>query len=183
MKNKKIFVPVQTFKNLVSEDTLRILQVLDKHNLTSDQLSTITKIPRNRLQSQLQRLSDGKLIKTKKQNDRDHYSLSFKGSSLLHPENSRIMVLFSASIITLLLSIGSMIHWISQTFLPPENETNLLQEADNVVKGPLSVFATETTQNVQDPWYSIIALIGITLFVVLISVTMWRYQKNKSLAL
>lgn len=183
MKNKKVFVPVQTFKNLVSEDTLTILQVLDKHSLSINQLSKKTKIPQEHLQPQLQKLINGNVVKTKNRKQTMQYSLSFKGSSLLHPENSRIMILFTASMLTLLISAGSIVHWVSQS-VPPEDKTmHLLQESDNVVKGPGALLTTETTQNVQDPLFSMIALVGIILFILLISLTYWRYRKNKPQAL
>ena len=183
MKDKKIFVPVETFKNLISEDTLRILKVLDKHTLSFIQLGKKTDIPQDQLQFQLQRLIQGKVVKTKNRKNTLHYSLSFRGSSLLHPENSRIMILFCASIITFLISIGSLVHWIVQNMPTPPEDMRLLEESDNVVKGPVTLLATETSQNVQDPLFSIIAFIGIILFTFLISITYWRYRKNKSQAL
>jgi DNA-binding HxlR family transcriptional regulator len=183
MKKKKVFVPAQTFKNLISEDTLHILQVLDKHMLSIDQLKKKTKIPSTRLHQQLQKLVESNVIKEKSKNATIHYKLSFKGTSLLHPENSRVMILFTASIITLSLSIGSMFHWATQTVQTREEPRFFLQESDKAVNEPLSLLTTETAQNVHDPLYSWIAIIGIMLFVVLISVTYWRYQKNKAQAL
>ena len=183
MKKKKVFVPVQTFRNLVSEDTLRILQVLDKHYLSCSQLSKKTDIPTDRIQNQLEKLVDGNLIKSKKKNEAIQYKLSFKGSSLLHPENSRIMILFAASIITLTISLGSMIQWATETVPTREEPMFFLQENDKVLDEPLSLLTTETAQNVYDPLYSWIAIFGIMLFVLLISFTYWRYQKNKAQAL
>lgn len=184
MKNKKVFVPVQTFKNLVSKDTLTILQVLDKHSYSIHQLREKTNISQERLQRNLQKLIDGKVIKTKNIKNLEQYTLTFKGSSLLHPENNRIMVLFSVSLLTLIISMGSFIHWIFQkTPSTPGDGVRLLQESDNVMNGPLKTFATDTAQNVQDPFYSMVALIGIVIFITLVSITFWRYQKNKSQAL
>lgn len=183
MKNKKVFLPIQTFKNLVSEDTLCILQQLDTHKLSVNQLIEKTNLSRNQIKSQLQKLLDSKLIKEKHNHQLPQYSLTFKGSSLLHPENSRILVLFTASILTLLISIGSIIHWISQSAQTQNPPITLLQESDNVAKGPGRFVVTETTQNIHDPFYSIIAIIGIVLFIILISITYWRYKKNKSQAL
>jgi hypothetical protein len=183
MKNKKVFVPVETFKNLISEDTLQILKVLDKHSLSLIQLKDKTNIPESQLQSQLQRLLQGRVVKRKKRKDTLHYSLSFRGSSLLHPENSHIMILFSASILTLLIALGSIVHWIIQSIPDQQEELRLLQESDNVVKGPLTLLATETSQNVQDPLFATIAFIGIILFTILICFTYWRYKKNKPQAL
>jgi predicted transcriptional regulator len=185
MKNKKVFVPIQTFKNLISEDTIHILQVLDKQSLSLIQLSKKTQIPQNQLESELYKLINGKVIKNKKRNQQSYYTLTFKGSSLLHPENSRIVTLCSISILTLLVSIGSIIQWLTQTIPTPTKEDtfHLLQEGDNVVEGPVTLLATESTQQMHNPLYSWIALIGISLFIILISVTYWRYKKNKPQAL
>jgi predicted transcriptional regulator len=183
MKQKKIFVPVQTFKNLISEDTLQIIQLLDKHSFSLHQLKEKTGISQERIQMQLEKLIDGNVIKTKRTKNPIQYTLTFKGSSLLHPENNRIMVLFSASLVTLVISASSFIYWITQKTPTPEDGIHLLQESDRVVNGPVKTFASETAQNVQDPLFSTVAVIGIVVFITLISITFWRYQKNKSQAL
>jgi DNA-binding HxlR family transcriptional regulator len=183
MKNKKVSISSQTFKTLISEDTLHILHALDKHSLSLDQLKKGTALSIDQLNNQLKKLADANVIKTKQRNDKEPtFSLTLKGSSLLHPETSRIMILFGASIITLSLSISGLIQWITQPVQEAEPMYYFL-ESDNALKSPPTFQALEATEQIPDPLYSTLAIGAMVLFIVLISLTIWRYNKNKPQAL
>ena len=183
MKNKKVSISSQTFKTLISEDTLHILHALDKHTLSLDQLENRTKLSTDQINDQLKRLSTAHVVKTKiHKNQQPEFSLTLKGSSLLHPETSRVMILFGASILTLTIAISGLIQWISQPVQEAEPLYYFL-ESDNALKGPPTFQVLETTEQIADPLYSSLALGAMILFVVLISITIWRYNKNKPQAL
>lgn len=183
MINKKVSISAHTFKSLISEDALNILRALDKHMLSLDQLKNQTNLSRVQLNDQLERLTLANVVKTKiHKNQQPTFSLTLKGSSLLHPETSRVMILFGASIITLSVTIGSLIHWINQPIQEAEPMYYFL-ESDNALKGPSTFQVLETTEQISDPLYSSLFLGAMILFVALISITIWRYNKNKIQAL
>ena len=45
-----------------------------------------------------------------------YYSLSWKGASLIHPENTKVVILFSTTIITLLVGIMGLSNLIQTIF-------------------------------------------------------------------
>ncbi|MBS3749660.1 MAG: hypothetical protein KGY67_08205 [Candidatus Thermoplasmatota archaeon] len=184
MKQKKISISAQMFKNIVSEDTLRILQILDKHSFSLEELKERTTIPLNQLKPQLTKLKQGNIVKEKNyRQKRTHYSLTFKGSSLLHPENQRILILSSVSIVALLLTIGSLVQRFIHSLQTPQDPMRSLQETNSVTNDGIGIFATETGQQINDPTISSAIMIGLILCIVLTSITLWIYRKNKSQAL
>ena len=95
----KVTLDMNTFKALASDSRLDILRALDGKKLSLKDICTITKLNKATLHVHLSKLLDAGFIKKK---DRDghkwvYYKLTWKGESLLHPENARIVVLFSAT--------------------------------------------------------------------------------------
>lgn len=182
MKSKKVYLQADTLRNLISNETKQVLHHLDAKNLTDEELQKETKISTDELHHQLKNLMEGKLIRKKQKQDTFRYSLTYKGSCILHPENSRILFLYGLSMFSLTLSLAYVVHWIqltietSQKTIPIPSNRFFLDEGS-------SVLATGTMEQITNPLLSPIVFIGFVLFIVLISVTIWRYQKNKNLAL
>ena len=184
MNQKKIIIPAQLFKNLISKDTLRIIQILDKHSFSLEELKERTSIPVDQLKRELTKLGQGNIVKEKQYRLKTpQYSLTFKGSSLLHPENSRIMILFCTSIFAIAVALGSLMKYITQTIQDKQEPIRLMNEGTILDNDSWFLSATETSQQTIDPFFSQVAIIGMMLFIVLISITIWRYKKNSFQAL
>lgn len=182
MKSKKVYIKVDTLRNLISNETKKVLHHLDSKNLTDEELQKETNISEDELHHQLTNLVNGNLIKKKQKQDTFYYSLTYKGSCILHPENSRILLLYGLSMFSLTLALAHVIHWIRQTMQTSQKTVVIPNNRLFFDKGS-SVLATETMEQVTNPMISPIVLVGFVLFIILIIVTIWRYQKNKALAL
>ena len=182
MKSKKVFIQAETLRNLMSNETKQVLHHLDSENLTDEQLQKHTKISKDELHHQLTNLLNGNLIKKKQKQNTFYYSLTYKGSCLMHPENSRILLLYGLSMFSLTLSLAHVIHWIGQ-IMQTSQKTVVIPTNRQFFDESSQLFATGTIEQVSDPIISPIVVVGFVLFVILISMTIWRYQKNKALAL
>ena len=180
MKSKKVYIQAVTLRNLISNETKQVLHQLDTKNLTEEELQKETKISEDNLHLQLTNLVNGKLIK-KKQNT-PQYSLTYKGECILHPENSRILLLYGLSMFSLTLSLAHVIHWI-QLSLQTSQKTIDVSANRVFFDGGSSGLVTNTIEQVTNPIISPIVLVGFVIFISLISMTIWRYKKNKALAL
>jgi DNA-binding HxlR family transcriptional regulator len=182
MKSKKVYIQAETLRNLMSHETKQVLHHLDSKDLTNEQLHKQTNISKDDLHHQLINLLNGNLIKKKHKQNTFYYSLTYKGSCLLHPENSRILLLYGLSLFSLTFSLAHVIHWIRQ-ILQTSQETMVTPNTQLFFDESSSVLGTRTIEQTADPLITPIILIGFVLFVCLICMTIWRYQKNKNLAL
>jgi len=254
---------MNTFKALASDTRLDILRALDGNKMALKDISEKTKLNKATLHEHLIKLAEAGLVKKKEREGHKwvYYKLTWKGEGLLHPENSRIVVLFTTTFITLFLGIiflfqfikgkivamaqplaetgeinllaakdtGSLIQLMDPSFLsapiarvPLENlKASDLSEVlssnidlkgafgnaisdskiewtslngqtysygEHIIEGikggteplngstglPESIFAV-----VHDPALQFIAIAFITSFIVLLTIAVWRYRKNK----
>lgn len=182
MKSKKVYIQAVTLRNLMSNETKQVLHQLDTKNLTEEELQKETKISEDNLHLQLTNLVNGKLIKKKQKQNTSQYSLTYKGECILHPENSRILLLYGLSMFSLTLSLAHVVHWI-QLSLQTSQKTIDVSANQVFFDGGSSGLATNTIEQVTNPIISPIVLVGFVIFISLISMTIWRYKKNKALAL
>jgi hypothetical protein len=107
-----------------------------------------------------------------------YYKLTWKGSSLLHPENTRIVVMFSITFISLVLGLISFITFILQK---PVN--NIFYDVNRVWSGPLISDGKEETEVLSvvstSPFFLYIAVVCIIVFTSLLVLSIWRYKNNK----
>lgn len=175
MKSKRVYIKIDSLKNLISNDTKQILHSLDSNNLSKEQLQKITQLSEDRLHHQIENLINGKLIRKKQRKNEFYYSLTYKGSSLMHPENSRILTLYAVSLASISITLSYVIHWMQTS-----SKTNILAPDRGFFEDSNTLLATtETVQQVNNPSLSPFVFIGFILFVILISITFWRYKKNK----
>lgn len=105
---------MNTFKALASDTRLDILRALDGKKMGLKDISQATKLNKATLHEHLTKLAEAGLVKKK---DREghkwvYYRLTWKGEGLLHPENSRIVVLFSTTFISLFFGIIFLFHFV-----------------------------------------------------------------------
>ena len=113
----KVTLDRETFKALASDTRLDILKSLDGRHMSLKEICTATKLNKATLHEHLVKLNEAGLIK---KNEREshkwiYYKLTWKGECLLHPENTRIVVLFTTTFITLWIGIIQLAQYVKGT--------------------------------------------------------------------
>jgi DNA-binding transcriptional ArsR family regulator len=115
----KITLDRDTFKALASDTRLDILKALDGKNLGLNEIAKVSNLNKATLHEHLTKLHEAGLIK---RNERDghkwvYYRLTWKGESLLHPENTKIVIMFTTTFIALWVGIIELIWYIKGTVM------------------------------------------------------------------
>ena len=162
----KVSLDLDSFKALASETRLDILKTLDGKKMNLNEITKATKLHKMTLHEHLSKLTSAGFIKRieRKGHKWVYYKLSWKGQSLLHPENTRIVVMFSMTFISLLFGISSFFIYIRQQPVTKQQE---------LLTAPRSVPMYE------DPFFMYLTIIFITIFSMLLVFSIWRYKKNK----
>lgn len=115
----KIALDLESFKALASESRLDILKALDGKKLNLRDLSSITNLKKATLHVHLTKLLDAGFIKKKEREGHKwvYYKLTWKGESLLHPENNRVVVLFSITFLSLFFGIIQLLNFAKGTIV------------------------------------------------------------------
>ena len=110
----KLTLDMNTFKALASDTRLDILKALDGKNLSLKDISRITNLNKATLHEHLTKLNEAGLVKKKEREGHKwvYYKLTWKGQGLLHPENTRIVVMFSATFISLFIAVIFMVSFL-----------------------------------------------------------------------
>ncbi len=113
----KVTLDREAFKALASDSRLDILRKLDGKKMSLSEISRATNLNKATLHEHLSKLCEADLVKRK---DREghkwvYYKLSWKGESLLHPENTKIVVMFSLAFIALMGGIVQMFLYAKGT--------------------------------------------------------------------
>jgi DNA-binding transcriptional ArsR family regulator len=113
----KITLDRETFKALASDTRLDILKTLDGRNLGLSEIAKVTNLNKATLHEHLAKLNEAGLIKRTERDGHKwvYYKLTWKGESLLHPENTKIVVLFTTTFIALWVGIIQLILYIKGT--------------------------------------------------------------------
>jgi hypothetical protein len=108
-----------------------------------------------------------------------YYKLTWKGENLLHPENAKIVVLFTTTFIALWLGIIQLIWYIKGTVVEPAS----VFRASNASGG--EPFVLDKSPGViqvvyQNPMYLYIAIGCFVLFTVFLCIALWRLWENRT---
>jgi len=171
----KVTLDIKDFKALASESRLDILKSLDGKNMSLQDISTATKLHEVTIHEHLTKLVEAGFVKKQEREGHKwvYYRLSWKGSSLLHPENTKVVVLFSTTFFALAIGVYSMIVFIKEHLL-----MSAIQPGDGEIvlgAGPPSWYEMLTSS----PVLLSISIICIILFTILLLVSVWKYKKNK----
>jgi DNA-binding transcriptional ArsR family regulator len=125
-----------TFKALASDTRLDILRALDGKKMSLKELGHITNLNKATLHEHLAKLNEAGLIKKKEREGHKwvYYKLTWKGEGLLHPENTRIVVMFSVTFVSLLLAFILIVNFsqpIVIGFAETVDDTTYLYEVEN----------------------------------------------------
>ena len=113
----KITLDRDTFKALASDTRLEILKTLDGKHLGLNEIAKVSNLNKATLHEHLTKLHEAGLIKRTERDGHKwvYYKLTWKGESLLHPENAKIVVLFTTTFVALWLGIIQLIWYIKGT--------------------------------------------------------------------
>jgi DNA-binding transcriptional ArsR family regulator len=125
----KITLDRETFKALASDTRLDILKNLDGKNLGLNEIAKVSNLNKATLHEHLTKLHEAGLIKRTERDGHKwvYYKLTWKGESLLHPENTKIVILFTTTFVALWVGIIQLIWYVKGTV------TNLYTMGDQAV--------------------------------------------------
>jgi len=109
----KVTLDMNTFKALASDTRLDILRALDGKKMSLKDIEKATRLNKATLHEHLQKLNEAGLVKRKEREGHKwvYYKLTWKGEGLLHPENTRIVVMFSITFVSLLLAVMLLVSF------------------------------------------------------------------------
>jgi DNA-binding HxlR family transcriptional regulator len=178
----KITLDRETFKALASDTRLDILKTLDWKHLGLNEIAEVSNLNKATLHEHLTKLHEVGLIKRTERAGHKwvYYQLTWKGESLLHPENAKIVVLFTTTFIALWLGIIQVIWFIKGTaVIEPASDFRVSNEGGGepfvLDKSPGVIQAVY-----QNPMYLYIAVGCFVLFTVFLCIALWRFWENRT---
>jgi DNA-binding transcriptional ArsR family regulator len=200
----KITLDRDAFKALASDTRLELLRILDGKKMSLSEISRNTNLNKATLHEHLSKLNQAGLVKRKEREGHKwvYYKLSWKGESLLHPENTKIVVMFTFAFIALWAGIIQMFNYAKGTvannmftrspeflFAPDTggsrvNET-VIDETINISKTVSdNTLLLNDSNNIQliyqNPIFLYIAIACFLCFTVLLIVSIWRLWENRN---
>ena len=198
----KVTLDKETFKALASDTRLDILRTLDGKKLGLNDISKATNLNKATLHEHLSKLNQVGLVKKKEREGHKwvYYKLTWKGENLLHPENTKIVVLFTITFISLWAGIIQMIWYVKGTVMNIgydafyENKAagdgmktgtndSVIPAMDSIPENSrLLLDNGDGAVNVlyQNPLFLYIALACFIIFTIVLCVAIWRLWKNKT---
>jgi DNA-binding transcriptional ArsR family regulator len=256
----KVTLDMTAFKALASDTRLDILRALDGKKMSLKEISKVTRLNKATLHEHLQKLNEAGLVKRKEREGHKwvYYKLTWKGEGLLHPENTRIVVMFTATFVALAVGIVQLLQFVkgyivTKTYSSPGSKLiidntikskeiirsdsdlepiihigtwnatdsltkyfsydsagtspynpiepffddaiskgsiimqNIVAEAKNKIPSPgvyiVKKSSFETSKAIEvahDPTLQIIGIICIAVFFILLTISIWRYKKNRA---
>ena len=177
----KITLDMDTFKALASDTRVDILKTLDGKRMSLKDIGKIVNLNKATLHVHLAKLHDAGLVKRKERKGHKwvYYKLSWKGASLLHPENTRIVVMFGLTFITLFFGIIGLVNFMSQYMTTRQDSDLMYGQKLEWVNDTIPNFAMGLSSSGQNPILLYIAIGCLTIFTILMVLSVWRYRKNK----
>ena len=189
----KVTLDINAFKALASDTRLDILRTLDGKKMSLKDISNATNLNKATLHEHLSKLNEAGLIKKKEREGHKwvYYRLSWKGESLLHPENTKIVVLFTTTFIALwagiiqmiwyvrgrMTDIGSYLYYSQKAGAEiPSAEDGIISISERLLDG-----SSESTSTLyQDPIFLYIAIACFIIFAIVLSISLWKLRENKT---
>lgn len=178
----KITLDRDMFKALASETRLEILKTLDGKKLGLNEISNKINLNKATLHEHLSKLYNAGLVNRHEREGHKwvYYNLTWKGESLLHPENTRIMVMFSLTSIALFFGLINLINYIRNMIIVKRGSDLLYSQYINKAEDNIYLIGKGTTYLNENNLFSIFTIISFTIFIILMGFSLWRYKKNKN---
>jgi ArsR family transcriptional regulator len=159
----KVSLDIDSFKALASETRLDIIRALDGKKMNLTDLCRATNLHKMTLYEHLSKLTEAGFIKRIEREGHKwvYYKLSWKGESLLHPENTHIVVLFSSTLFIFFFGIAALVNFIH--YQAPTAEPGMLMGPSPSALSPFL--------------YLTIGCFAV--FSILCFVSFWWYSKNR----
>ena len=203
----KVTLDMDTFKALASDTRLDILRTLDGKKMSLKDISAATKLNKATLHEHLVKLNEAGLVKRKEREGHKWvtYKLTWKGESILHPENTRIVVMFSVTFIALWAGVIQLLWYVKGTMVAFGSNDYFAYQSKGLLDGTeqaggngivpdgMNPIADEgllrsaeyglnegATTFLQDPLFLYLAIACFIVFTVVVCVATWRVWKNKT---
>ena len=163
----KVTLAIEDFKALASETRLDILRAIDAKTLSLKDISQVTHLHETTVHEHLTKLVKSGFVK---KNEREGhkwvtYTLSWKGSCLLHPDNTKVVVMFTSTVAVLLGMIFSLVTLLKGIVFPVMETTSK--------DGRLSASTGDGALS----WF--ITIFFLVSFCICMVISLWIYQRNK----
>lgn len=198
----KVTLDRETFKALASDTRLNILKTLDGKKLGLNDISKATNLNKATLHEHLSKLNKAGLVKKKGREGHKwvYYKLTWKGENLLHPENTKIVVLFTITFVALWTGIIQMIWYVKGTIINVGYDAfyenglggegvktgangSAIPALDNIPENSrLLIDSSDSGISVlyQNPLFLYIAITCFIVFTIVLCVAIWKLWKNKT---
>ena len=179
----KVTLNKDAFKALASDTRLEIIRTLDGKKMSLTDLSAATSLNKATLHEHLAKLQEAGLIKRIQREGHKwvYYKLSWKGESLLHPENTKIVIVFAAAFTALLAGFTQMYFYVSALMQPaqPVLEFGAMNDAPEMETVDLVTRATSESPMFPTDIWLYAAVICFLIFIVLLVFSIHKLWKNK----
>ena len=202
----KVTLDMDTFKALSSDTRLNILRTLDGKKMSLKDISAATKLNKATLHEHLVKLNEAGLVKRKEREGHKWvtYKLTWKGESILHPENTRIVVMFSVTFIALWAGVIQLLGYVKGTMVAFGSNDYFAYQSKGLLDGteqaggngiapdgmnPITEEGSRFLDHglnegadifFQDPLFFYLAIACFIVFTVVVCVATWRVWKNKT---
>lgn len=203
----KVTLDINAFKALASDTRLDLLKTLDGKRMSLKEISVATKLNKATLHEHLTKLNEAGLVKKNERTGHKwvYYTLSWKGECLLHPENSKIVVLFSATFVAFWIGVIQLLNYakgrvVNFTYPVLSNEdssiwkgnvsgfnnTTMPQYAEELETIPensrvlIDSFNGNLGYVYQDPIALYISIVCFMIFTFVFIFSIWRLWENRS---
>ena len=185
----KVTLDRNAFRALASDTRLDILKSLDGKKLSLKDISDVTNLNKATLHEHLSKLNEAGLVKKKSREGHKwvYYKLSWKGESLLHPENTRIVVLFAATFVILWAGIIQVFIYAKEAAINMRDNAYYAAESSTLDKGasigngsaipPSTEGVNYLSENSMFPYIAIICFMAFAIF---LCISLWRLWENKT---
>jgi len=169
----KLTLNVNSLKTLASETRLDILKLLDGKKMSLKELSEATNLHEVTVHEHLSKLIEGGFVNKHEREGHKwvYYQLSWQGTSLIHPENTKVIVLFSSTFISFFFGVILLIN----SFFSSEISGIISADNPGSLKDGHMLFLSIFPGSV----LFIIAIVCMVLFIILMSLSIRRYRRNK----
>ncbi len=164
----KVTLNIEDFKTLASETRLDILRAIDQKNNSLKDISNATKLHETTIHEHLIKLVNSGFVKKDEREGHKwvYYKLSWKGSSLLHPDNTKVVVMFTTTFSVLLGGIFGLLYVLEIFDRTLEKS---ISNSDHMTLGASSSF----------PIIQLFTFICLILFCIFMIISIKIYNKNK----
>ncbi len=181
----KVTLDRDMFKALASETRLDILKALDGKKLGLNEISNEINLNKATLYEHLTKLYEAGLVKRNERQGHKwvYYTLSWKGESLLHPENTRIVVMFSSTFIALFFGIISLINFIRININFERRSDLIFSLKDSNAEQAAPIVGVGSNYIIGYNNYHFLAVFCFSIFLIMMIISIWKYNKNKKINL